>query len=91
MEGVPGFKFNPVDLLHGEQTVVLHQPFPTDGKMGHATSFLLCNDVMFHQGVLVSTPSFTAISRKGNAVFVKLKGVLCMHACMHATYILITL
>jgi hypothetical protein len=31
MAGLPGLKFNPMMLLHGEQGVTLHAPLPTSG------------------------------------------------------------
>lgn len=37
--GVKGFTFHPLMLLHGEQRIQFHAPFPTEGKLSSKASF----------------------------------------------------
>ncbi|EDQ92216.1 uncharacterized protein MONBRDRAFT_23152 [Monosiga brevicollis MX1] len=40
MTGLPGLRFNPMQLLHGEQSVTIHRPLPTEGKLVSQASFV---------------------------------------------------
>eukprot|EP00730_Choanoeca_flexa_P003703 TRINITY_DN11480_c0_g4_i1.p1 TRINITY_DN11480_c0_g4~~TRINITY_DN11480_c0_g4_i1.p1 ORF type:complete len:852 (+),score=216.78 TRINITY_DN11480_c0_g4_i1:63-2618(+) len=75
MAGLPGLKFNPMLLLHGEQMITLHQPYPTEGRVLSQAKFvdildkqkgalvLLQVETKDTQGNLIATNDFSLFIR----------------------------